>query len=205
MLPDREGQAKESHQSRGFTLMEMLVTLVLFGMVSSLLWQALDSLQRLETRLSDSRIFAADEALHGEWLRQAVRSLMNGPQGDPFHFSGTTAQLSGYTAMPPWPNSGGPEPLELLLRNETTEHTLLIARRPGKETKEWPLWEWQGTGTFTYLDRKGIWHNEWPPAGGQWPALPAAVKLSGPPGGVILMAVLAGDNPMLRRAEIEAP
>ena len=203
MLQECVGKRSKPLTSPGFTLMEMLVTLVLFGLVSSLLWQAMGSLQRLEVRLADSRLFAADAALHGEWLRQTLRGLMTGAEGDPFHFSGTSVQLRGYTSMPPWPNSSGPEPIELLLRAEAGGQTLLIARRPDTESKEWQLWEWQGEGVFSFLDRQGSWHDTWPPPLGQWPSLPAAVRLLGPPGGLILVAVPAEQNPMPRRAELE--
>lgn len=200
MLPIRKGIGG----NRGFTLMEMLVTLVLFAAVSSLVWQALGTLTRLETRLADSRLFVAEEALRGEWVRQALRGLMNGAQGDPLLLSGRADGLRGYTSMPPWPRSSGPEPLELLLRSEENGSMLLIARRPDQQ-QEWPLWSWQGKGEFSYLDRSGSWHPQWPPPLGEQPGLPVAIRLLGPPGGMILVAVPAGDNPMLRRAGLELP
>jgi hypothetical protein len=185
--------------------MEMLVTLGLFAVVSGLVWQALGSLARLETRMADSRLFVTQEALHSEWLRQALRGLMTGAQGDPFRFAGKVNRLQGFTAMPPWPRSAGPEPMELEILTTDGEETKLSARRPGRPTWEWTLWQWPGPGAFAYLDHKGQWHDQWPPPLGQWPTLPAAVRLNGPAGGMVLVTIPAGDNPMLRRADVEAP
>ena len=47
----------------GFTLLEMLLALLLFAIASSLVWQALATLARVERRLADSSVFASDEAL----------------------------------------------------------------------------------------------------------------------------------------------
>lgn len=204
MAPDRHAQPRWGRDAHGFTLMEMLVTLGLFAVVSGLLWQAMGSLMRLETRLADSRLFVAEEALHSEWIRQALRGMMSGAQGDPFRFSGKANRLSGLTSMPPWPRTAGPEPMELEIRAKDHEPTQLVARRPGLPKVEWQLWEWPSKGAFSYLDHKGGWHEEWPPPLGQWPVLPAAIRLVGPVGGMVLVTVPAGDNPMLRRADLEA-
>ncbi len=190
--------------NRGFTLMEMLVTMVLFAAVSTLVWQALGTLTRLESRLSDSRLFVSEQALRSEWVRQALRGLMNGPQGDPLQFSGDATSLRGYTSMPPWPGTSGPARLELLLVAEERDEMSLVARR-SLRAPEWSLWFWQGEASFSYLDRKSVWHRQWPPLLGEHPTLPVAIRLRGIPGGELLVAMLAGNNPMLRRVDLESP
>lgn len=188
--------------SRGFTLMEMLVTLVLFGVITSLLWQALGTLARLETRLADSRLFASGEALYAQWVRQTLQGVMNGPQGDPLRFTGSASTLSGYTTMPPWPGARGPEPFRMEMRQDGGDGTELVAYRPGS-TARWPLWSWQGPAAFSYLDDAGQWHETWPPARGKYPLLPRAVRLLAPEDRIVLVTVQAATNPMLRRRDVQ--
>ncbi len=186
--------------SPGFTLMEMLVTMVLFAVVSSLLWQALAMLARIETRLNDEQTLGVSAALRQEWVALALQGLMTGAQTDPRHFSGTQTRLMGYTSMPPWPDSLGPEVRELSVRADDNQNATLMASCP-ERSDSWPLLS--GQGAFAYKDKDGTWHDQWPPALGKHNALPLAVRYAYS-GGFILTAVRAMDNPMLRRADLEA-
>ena len=191
-------------RNAGFTLMEMLVTLVIFGVVSSLLWQALGTLARIETRLADARVFAARDALQAEWVRQSLQGLMNGPRRDAFRFSGNARSLSGYTTMPPWPGSGGPERFQLELVESDGGRTTLLARRQGF-TGATVLWSWEGAGSFSYLDQEGAWQSEWTRRPEGEVLLPRAIRLLGPGSGPLLVAPQVGTNPMLRRRDVEDP
>ena len=188
--------------SAGFTLMEMLVTLVLFSVLSALLWQALGTLGRVETRLADSSLLVTEDALYAEWLRQALRGLSSGAQGDPRKMTGNTAGLSGYTSMPPWPGGSGPEFMQLQLRPAGAGGTVLIARQ-ADSTRDWPLWTWQGSGSFAYLDEEGVWQDRWPPLLGKHEVLPSAIRLDAAGDLAVLVAIPARDNPMLRRQLLE--
>lgn len=190
----------------GFTLMEMLVTLVIFSVVTALIWQALATLSKIEARLSDARLFASQDALRSQWVRQALIGLMNGPRGDPFQFTGNELGLKAYTTMPPWPGSLGPEPIELLIEQDAaTGESILVARRLFTGAT-WRLWEWEGPADFSYLGRDGRWSLQWPPPeAAQQPTLPRAVRLVAPEGRVLVVPVLSGENTLTRRRDIEAP
>jgi prepilin-type N-terminal cleavage/methylation domain-containing protein len=190
-------------KQRGFTLVEMLVTLVVAGLVSTLLWQALAQVARLETQLAGSRAFASGDALRRAWLEQALAGVMTAPQGAAQRFSGGEATLQALTTQPPWPGSSGPEWMTLELRPEG-DTTALAVRRPGQdgETPALPLWRWPGSGRFEYLDANGRWLPQWPPALGTAPALPRAVRLLGPAEGAVLVAVMAQQSPLVRRQEL---
>ena len=193
-----------SGRNAGFTLMEMLVTLVIFGVVSSLLWQALGTLARIESRLADTRQFVAREALQAEWVRQSLQGLMNGPRSDTFRFSGNARSLSGYTTMPPWPDSAGPERFQLELVASEGGRTTLLARRQGISGAT-ALWSWEGAGNFSYLDQEGAWQSEWTRRPESETLLPRAIRLLGPGSGPLLVATQVGMNPMLRRRDVEEP
>lgn len=201
--------------ARGFTLVEMLVTLVLVALVGSLLWQALATVAQLEQRLARTRSLSDDDQLRRAWVEQALAGVMTGPQGDPVRFSGRAGQLSAYTTMPPWPGSLGPEWMTLEL-DAAAGGQRLLARRPGQEAPL-ELWHWSGNaGRFEYLDRAGRWHDAWPPAGTAQaagaagtaspagpPPLPAAVRLYGPPAAPVLVPVVAVQGPMLRQQDLQ--
>jgi hypothetical protein len=182
--------------------MEMLVTLVIFSVVTSLIWQALATLSKIEMRLGETQLFASEDALRSEWIRQSLRGLMNGPQNDPFRFAGSGRDLKAYTTMPPWPGSLGPEPFQLQLESEPSGATVLIARRLYTNTRS-RLWEWQGPAAFSYLATDGRWSPQWPPPSGEQPMLPLAVRLVAPDGWVLLVPVLSRDNMLLRRSDVE--
>lgn len=204
------------HES-GFTLLEMLATLLLVATASTLIWQALASVSRIETRLSDSSLFATDEALRREWVRQALAGTMTGAVGDPYTPRGEATVYSAYTSQPPWPGSQGPEPMRLSLRTENGVTSLMVDRAStakqgsvaAPDAPEAALLFWPGVGRITYQDHEGRWHDRWPPfldspaQGLPPPRAPRAIHLAGPMGGGVLAAVPAGNNPMLRRVDLE--
>lgn len=191
--------------ARGFTLMEMLVTLVIFALVSGLLWQAMATVARIEQSMTGWTRSNRDTALREEWLRELLRGLATGARGDAVRFRGEYDLLSGYTSMPPWPDTTGPLRVELRLSEDAAagETTLLARDDKGGRTLE--LFVWRGRVHFEYLDDVGVWHEVWSPPEDDLSPLPRAVRLAGVPGGDFLVAVQAMTNPMLRRVDIEQP
>lgn len=186
----------------GFTLIEMLVTLALTALVSSLLWQALGTVAQLESTLERTRTLSNDDQLRRAWVEQALAGVMAGADGDPMRFKGGTKRLNSYTSMPPWPGSLGPEAMTLELERDAKGQRLL-ARRPGSD-KPLELWRWEGDGGgFAYLDAAGNWLETWPPASARVAeTLPAAIRLRGPVSGPILVPVVTSQGPMLRQQDV---
>lgn len=188
-------------RSRGFTLMEMLVTLVIFALVSGLLWQALATVAHMEDGLWSWTQGNRDQALREEWVREILRGLAPGTQTNPVKFEGDQASLHGYTTMPPWPRLTGPLLIQLRLHFEKGE-THLIATAGDLTGDGLLLYSWSGSGHFEYLDLDGDHHDAWPPPLHEVAPLPAAIRLVGPPDGGLLVAVQASNNPMLRRVDV---
>ncbi len=212
---------------RGFTLVEMLVTLVLAAMVSTLLWQALALAGRLEQSLARAQQDGQEVQLRGAWLRLALEGLTV-PPGAPQALRGTERRLESLTTAPPWPGSQGPEPFALELRPDTADGTL----GPGDSADRTPLRLWalrpatgenidlgpRAAGTrFEYLDASGRWQTNWPPAdlslqpaGVQRP-LPRAVRITAASpeqattGDTVIVAPQATRNPMLTRQQTAPP
>jgi prepilin-type N-terminal cleavage/methylation domain-containing protein len=189
-------------KARGFTLVEMLVTLAMVALVTGLLWQALATVAQIEGQLARTRTLSNDDQLRRAWVEQALTGTMTGPQGDPVRFSGRAMRLSTYTTMPPWPGSLGPELMTLELER-IDDGQRLLARRPGSEVPL-ELWRWAGgEGRFDYLDAVGNWHEIWPPPSDARAApLPVAVRLHGPQAGVVLVPVTTTQGQMLRQQDL---
>jgi prepilin-type N-terminal cleavage/methylation domain-containing protein len=188
-------------RARGFTLVEMLVTLAIVALVSSLLWQALATVAQLESLLARTRALSSDDQLRRAWVEQALGGTMTGPQGDPVRFTGHGTRLSTYTTMPPWPGSLGPELMTLELER-SGDGQRLIARRPGTEAAL-ELWRWAGwDGSFDYLDATGRWQEVWPPPNAPPATQPSAIRLRGPLAGAVLVPVTTTQTPMLRQQEL---
>lgn len=188
---------------RGFTLVEMLVTLAVMALVSTLLWQALATVAQLERRLDQTRTLSNDDQLRRTWVEQALFGVMAGADGDPLRFTGSAQRLSGYMSMPPWPGPLGPQPMTLTLEQDGDAQRLL-ARRTGDDAAL-ELWRWAGrSGGFDYLDRGGTWRDVWPPIdAAQADPLPVAIRLRGPPSGPVLVPVVTTQGPMLRQQDTQ--
>lgn len=205
MLPER---------ARGFTLLEMLVALLIAGMALALTTQALGQYQRAHTRATAGERGAREYRLSEAWFREAVRGLypasregQDGRQavtragtaqsaprfsGDGDGFTGVTlSPLLAHQGVPVvqhWrvTRSAGRSRLEV----EETGQRIVLALPPARSL------------VLHYVDSEGKLHEQWPPALGQWPQLPAAVILeldsdvrAGAPG-LIAAAILGPKDPL---------
>ncbi len=209
-----------ARRHRGLTLLEMLVTLVLFSLISTLLWQALAQAARIEAQLADQRVLGETEALQRAWVQQALAGAATGAPEEPLRFDGRAQALDTWTTQPPWPTAGGLERMRLTLvstqQRGATVTRVVAQRQPmdgnasslaaGDEPAALSLWQWPGEGRLQYLDAQQQWSDTWPPqgtlAGSPAVALPRAIRLTGPPSGPLLVAVVATQNPMVRRRDL---
>jgi prepilin-type N-terminal cleavage/methylation domain-containing protein len=204
--------------ARGFTLVEMLVTLVVVGLVGTLLWQALAQVAQLETRLADGRALADADRLRRAWVQQALAGIATGPLGTPQALTGTPDTLSSFTTLPPWPGAGGLERMTLRLASERQDGQVYVtltaaadssAAGGGVDEAPTALWRWPGEGRFEYLSADGQWLPRWPTAATAGagsaptpPRLPVAVRVLGPPSGALLVPIVADPSPLISRRDV---
>jgi prepilin-type N-terminal cleavage/methylation domain-containing protein len=163
-------------RSRAFTLIEMLVVLIIVGMTATLLFQMLSQTIRMQRNAGIQIADAQQGTMEADWLRQLVNGLQPDYQDGKSVFKGSARLMSGQSNNPLTVDYGAPMPftLELAYDNErdltrlyygrSTEHTVLMY---------WP----HDVGRLLYIDASGDSHETWPPALGQWPQLPQAVRL----------------------------
>jgi prepilin-type N-terminal cleavage/methylation domain-containing protein len=157
----------------GFTLVEMLVTLALTAMISSVLWQAMQQITRVERLLQRSGVDGQLDLVRREWLRSLLQSALVEQIGSPRQFVGDGQQLalasSESLAVPGL--SGRTVRLRLETDPATRRQRLLVVDGQAKavlsvkEAAPVELLSWTGAeGHFRYLDADGAWLDQWPPA-----------------------------------------
>lgn len=195
----------------GFTLVEMLVVLLVAGMALALATQAIGQYQRVHQRASANERTSREYRMAEAWLRASIRGLHAVPeptfedirQGLGSRAAVFTGKSGGYTGVTLSPvlagqgiptvqewsvvaGPGGTDALEL-----TEQERTLLLPFPG-----------EGTLRFHYFDSEGGVHDQWPPAQGIWPQLPAAIALeistdwTGTPATVVVEGVLGPRIPL---------
>jgi prepilin-type N-terminal cleavage/methylation domain-containing protein len=158
--------------SRGFTLLETLITLVFFGVIVSLSLQV-SALPRafglFEKRTSSN---AMEEALLHRWWRDSVSATID--MEDSAGFSGTKREFRGATGasldgVPGRPTTYG-------WRLGETESGALQLEYLCHDGVVWPIQPMRAA-YFSYLDHDGGEHEIWPPSSESRRTLPVAIRL----------------------------
>lgn len=160
----------------GFTLIEILVVLIMTGMVSGILFQALERAYRLQERFGTELFSAQQGQMATDWYRQTIQGLRpDYPDGKSL-FKGSGKELSGLTDISLGQNLGVPTPVSWRIRqNQISGHTELVYIEGQQQTQilAWPSNE----AHFVYMDDKQAPHDLWPPPLGAWPQLPQQIHL----------------------------
>jgi prepilin-type N-terminal cleavage/methylation domain-containing protein len=179
----------------GFTLVEVLVTLVLLSMVAAVVFgslrQVLEARDRLRPYLDRSR----ETTLVSGWFRQTVQASIADYNQGKHRFVGTASAVSGLTASPLVGPAGTPTPFRWVMRYDPTRDlTALEYEESPKQTLRIAAWAGR-EGAFAYYAGEQIWQPAWPPSdpdqGKSIPQLPQLVRLSGAPRDVLPMIIAA--------------
>ncbi|MDP2006309.1 MAG: prepilin-type N-terminal cleavage/methylation domain-containing protein [Rubrivivax sp.] len=187
------------HADAGLTLIELLVTLALTGLLTAVLAQALTQVRRVEILLETGQLSAQTRALRREWLRVALECALPVPSGpdEPAdeQFDGSAHRLTLLTTQAPGSGGSGLARLQVTLRHDArTGSTKLEARRFGAAAEQsWLVDEWPGyAGRISYLDAEGQWRDQWSAGNAPAPALPRAIRIDpGVPDAALLLVHLS--------------
>ncbi len=175
------GHRRASRQG-GFTLLEVLITLVLVSMVVAIVFGSLRQVVDVRARLRPYLDQSEETAKVAGWFRQTVGGLLVDYKEGHNHFVGTATKLSGLTVSPLVGPPGTPtafhwelrydsgKDLTVLTYKERSSNTLRIASWPGHE------------GSFGYYGRRREWRPDWKPPDltekfQDVPQLPALIRL----------------------------
>lgn len=189
-------------RSRGFTLLEMIVVLMIAGMALVLGFQSLGQWRRAEAAIAGIGDASRETLLAESWLRDSLRGLT--PVEEP-RFSGDSTGLTGMTLAPVLAGQGGLTPIRWRLEDSEGRAALWLTEH--ERELELPLPD-GGPARFAFLDSGGELHDRWPPALGLHEQLPAAIALiiepAGRSGRVWLAPVSGARNPFYQAYEHEA-
>jgi prepilin-type N-terminal cleavage/methylation domain-containing protein len=155
--------------ARGFTLLEMLVTLTIVSFAAVLVFQALSQIARVERALEGTQLELQSTAVRVEWVRSVLESVLPLPEGDPERFRGSSTSASGLAAeVPGWPvSTTGSFSISLEYDAAGGAGKLILlpeaAAAPGLASRRLVVLEWEGPpGEMRYLTESGEWVDRWP-------------------------------------------
>lgn len=182
----------------GFTLVELLVTLVVLSLITAIMSQAIAQFLRIDDMLATRTIPAQAVAVRVDWIRQALAALQPPDASGHNAFVGTARHLVGTSGNPVTPNAAGFGSLDLSLAFDSVAgETTLQAALPGR-TDPVALLRWRGdSGAFDYYDAKGNRSDTWPPPLAMPQALPTTIALQT---GMDAPAVIVG-SPLITNDE----
>ncbi len=185
----------------GFTLVEMLVVLILTGLISGILFQALHQALRLQSHVGTEMDNMRQSAMLSDWFRQVIEGTQPDYADGKHKFKATARRIQALTTNPLTADQGALAPftLELQFDNRRGETLLRYGEGAGAQV----LLSWPGDyGQFVFLDTDNAEHDSWPPPMPKKPAqLPAAIRLEGQRDSqpwILLAALVGPDQPRLR-------
>jgi general secretion pathway protein J len=178
----------------GFTLVEILVTLVIVAMVSGVVFGSLQQVFNARARLRPYLDNSQEIALGADWFRKTVRAMLADYDDGVHLFSGSVKELSGLTASPLLGPAGTPTSSRWQFKQDAGQDLTVLEYQENNKTVQ--ILKWAGeNGVFAYYAEDGKWHTSWPPQdvdqGKAIAQLPQLVRLSAMAGGLVLTIVAA--------------
>ena len=92
----------------GYTLLEVLITLVIVGLISGLLFEGLGGAARQSLALADKAGRLERVALASDWWRTSTASILPATEGEPNAVNGGATTLTAFVAQPLHARPGSP-------------------------------------------------------------------------------------------------
>ena len=152
-------------RSRGFSLVEVLITIVIMALVTGLVFQGLGSAARLTLRLSDEADRLDRSAMTSDWWRVSVMSALPAPPDPeapdaprPPNLIGTSDTLSMETAASLSARFGAPRQVAWSIQESRGASDLVY--QSGSE--RWTVARSRKSGArFAYWTQEGGWQESW--------------------------------------------
>ncbi|MGA7265179.1 MAG: type II secretion system protein [Stellaceae bacterium] len=183
------------HKQTGFTLVEVLITLVLLSMVAAIVFGSLGQVVNTRARLRPYLDKSEQTALVAGWFRQTIQALITDYDTGKNRFAASAMTFSGLTASPLLGPAGTPTAFAWALNyNAALDLTSLEYREKPHDTIEIARWSGKDA-VFSYYGQDQEWRHVWPPddldTSTTAMQLPQLVRLGGLPGEVFPTIVAA--------------
>jgi len=159
-------------KSRGFTLLEAMVTLVIISLIATVLMQSLVHVLGIRERVLRNDAEAGQARLHEQWFRESVSAAIGDLSGGRGRFAG---DAEGFRFISLDPLVGGPpQPVEW--RIDEVAGGASLEYQHG-DTSWAVIPRGLTDARFSYLDAEGRWQEAWPPADAALaPSVPRSVR-----------------------------
>jgi prepilin-type N-terminal cleavage/methylation domain-containing protein len=189
---------------RGFTLIEILVVMIIMGMVSGILFQALASSYRLQQRFGAELFTLQHRQMATDWYRQTIQGLRPDYPDGPHRFNGSAQTFSGLTDNALRQPYGLPTAITWqLVPNPQAGATELQYQEGAQAT---PILSWpHAQAHFVYIDDKRDPHDTWPPPLGSATQLPSQIQIvtrQGPASSYLIATPVNTASPPLRLKDL---
>jgi len=174
------GRGSLTRASRGLTLLEMLVVLVLVSLLATLAFQGLGYVLDKRDRFTRYLDGMRERALFDAWYGNVVAGLYPARSESDNRFQGSGERVSGLTMQSLTEPTGVPVPFSLRLERADGG---IVLRYQERGELNWILQRWPDAARahFRYADGSGGWRSQWPPerdlSEARPPQLPASVAL----------------------------
>lgn len=176
---------------RGLTLLELLVTMAILGLVTALLFQGLNSALVTYQRVQSRQWIEMPVYLSNKWLQSSLAGVQV-DSNEERQFLGSSQTIKAVSHTPLVGDSGETQPIEWRLSKDSNNKLVLSYSQIGLE---WPIMRWpEGSeGEFSYYF-KGEASTRWPaitsPPHNSYLKKPDAISLKVVNGGAILFEIL---------------
>ena len=178
----------------GFTVVEILVTLVLMSMVAAIVFGSLRQVIEARTRLRPYLDQSEQTTLVAGWFRQTVQGLMADYVNGRHRFTAKPEEFAGLTVSPLAGAPGTPTAFHWsLIYDDTRDVTVLEYNEPDADPMRVASWPGK-QGAFSYYGLDQKWHTNWSPPdtldkSQSVPQLPQLIRLGGVPRDLFPMIV----------------
>lgn len=155
--------------NQGLTLIEMLVTLVLVAIISTVIMQGMGYIWSLQNRYNQVINQSSEQNMHLSWWRDSVARLVTLDSNDPSVFRGDGEQFEGQSLSAIGHEQGNLAGMRWQITTQSGQTELL---GNGQVILNLP-----NGSEFAYLDNNWVQHDHWPLAESREYQLPAVIVI----------------------------
>ncbi len=149
--------------TRGFTLLEVLVVLVITSLISVVLIQGFALILGARNSVQNKIVGLEQVILKKSIFLEPLRGVLPDYPNRPNIFHGETQAVRGLTIRPLQSRLGTPVGFSMSLAYDSRrDETELIYQEQGFASQAIGRWDGSG-GAFRYRDQRGPWLDAWPP------------------------------------------
>ena len=162
----------------GFTLLEVIVTLVIASMISVILMQSLSTMLNMRHKFGKELINLEKIGIQKSVITTPISGIFPDYNDGDDRFKGNLSSIRGLTLYPLQGITGAPTAFGIdIIYDSSSNQSALLYKERGFESLE--IARWNGNeGSFEYLDMNGVWSKRWPIGNNPNTQVPRSVKFT---------------------------